>query len=106
MIYSEEDIIVSGALWEDEAQSIPIPFDNKQLVVYVIKNNVDKIELTIPDNRITKVDNTYAFTLTKEETRILKGNYGLQFNLIENGSVVKSIINGLYIKGSKDVFNS
>lgn len=105
-IYNEEEIAISGALWEDEANTIPISFDGKQLIVFIIKSDSNQKILSITDEMITKVDNTYAFILQKDKTKDLIGNYRMQFNLIENGNVIKSIISGLTIKQSENVFNN
>lgn len=103
MIYSEEDIAVRGDLWEDEAGTIPVSFNDKELIVFLIKSNTDEIVITVNNNEIEKIENSFAFILDGKVTKTLNGNYRMQFNLIENGSIIKSIISGLYIKKSKDV---
>lgn len=87
--YTEEEIIVSGELFEDEGKVTPIPLEDKELRFDFYKANVD-IHFTIPDTQITKEGNSYSFVIGKDITSRYTGNFDVQVSIIENGRVVKA----------------
>lgn len=87
--YTEEEILVSGELFEDEGKVTPVPLENKELRFDFRKVNSD-IHFTIPDAQITKEGHSYSFVIGKDITSRYTGNFDVQVSVIENGSVVKA----------------
>lgn len=87
--YTEEEIVVSGELFEDEGKVAPIPLEDKELRFDFRKVNYD-IYFTIPDAEITKEGHSYSFVIGKDITSRYTGNYDVQVSVIENGNVVKA----------------
>ncbi len=104
MIYTEEDILLNGALFEDEDQTIPLTLEDKQLSIIFIKTADNSTAFTITDDMIEKQDNTFAYIMNREHTIDLAGMYKLQVNIVQNNSVVKSFANKtITINKSKNV---
>ena len=91
MIYTEENIYVSGEFYEDEEMTIPISLIDKTLCFNFIKNQTT-IDFTIMDSEVEKVDNTYSFIIGSDITSKFIGTFDLQISIIENETeVIKSV---------------
>lgn len=88
-IYTEENIAVYGEFFEDQANTIPITLEGKQLRFDFYTINSDE-HFTISDDQMIKIGNAYSFTIDKEITTRYTGTFYMQISIIVNGTVVKA----------------
>ena len=66
------------ALYEDLNKTIPISIEARNVEIKLVREEGDKVVLTIVNDEIVKTNNIAAFTIAGTETTTFKGTFKIQ----------------------------
>lgn len=88
-IYQKDTMKCGGTLFDNENN--PLNFDDKEVIVLIVKESNPKERIEIKGDAIAIVDNTMSFDITSEMTGNMIGNYVIQITINKEGYSVREI---------------
>ena len=88
-IYQKDTMKCGGTLFDNENN--PLNFDDKEVIVLIVKESNPKERIEIKGEDITIVDNRMSFDITSEMTANMTGNYVIQITINKDDYSVREI---------------
>ena len=88
-IYQKDTMTCSGSLFDNENN--PLSFDDKEVVVLIVKESNPKERIEIKGDAIAILNNTMSFDITSEITADMIGNYVIQITINNEDYSVREI---------------
>ena len=88
-IYQKDTMTCSGSLFDNENN--PLNFDDKEVIILIVKESNPKERIEIKGDAINIVDNRMSFDITSAMTGNMIGNYVIQITINKDGYSVREI---------------
>ena len=97
MNYTGEQLLVKGALFKDDKKTIPMPIDDEEITIFLVRMSNNETELTIHHNQLTIENNEFSYIIPGSDTENMAGVFKAQMNVLKNNSVIKIVSAGTII---------